>query len=244
MPEAVYILLPDSEEAKFQAGSDSHPRRRRPNLWFSLSMSLNIVFAFAFLGWSYRAFRHSERIPTIYSPAQSVIVHKLVKFHRGQDGTGDIPLYEQEPSDEVDQAWRALYDHPELRVPKSEAVKMVNATYPILNDPGNYILSLEMFHQIHCLDKLRHQLHPERGYPSYPQSHIRHCIGAIRQALMCYADVTPVVMQWSDAAGQAIQRDDIVHQCRDYSKIKHWADEHRMKRPAPDLSVYIESELN
>ena len=33
----------------------------------------------------------------------------------------------------------------------SEAVKLSNRTTPITNDPGYYAVTLEVFHQLHCL---------------------------------------------------------------------------------------------
>lgn len=85
---------------------------------------------------------------------------------------------------------------------------------------------------------LRQQLDPD-NYTLKSKVHLRHCVGAIRQALMCYADISPVVWQWSAQYKEAEQRDDIMHTCRDFDKIQEWAKEHSMGA-LPDLSVYIE----
>lgn len=37
------------------------------------------------------------------------------------------------------------------RIPKETAAKLVNYTIPIPGDPGYYIISLNVFHQLHCL---------------------------------------------------------------------------------------------
>ncbi|KAJ6620504.1 hypothetical protein B0H10DRAFT_1791774, partial [Mycena sp. CBHHK59/15] len=187
------------------------------------------------------------------APAQGVVEYKTVKFTRG---VGDgIPIYERRPSAAVDEAWERYTNvFAETKVPKSEAAKMVNKTYPILGDEENYILALDVFHQLHCLarlssnrrpqDILRQQLHPGHNYTHVPKSHARHCIGQIRQALMCSADISTVVWQWSMEQQEAEQRDDIVHMCRDYDKIQDWAREHVLKVPTPDFSVYIEDDLD
>jgi hypothetical protein len=143
------------------------------------------------------------------------------------------------------------------RVPKSEVVKMTNSTWPVLREEGNYVIALEVFHQLHCLvrpefislvfspitrchqDMLRQNLHPGYNYTVRSKVHLRHCIGAIRQALMCSADISPIVWQWSAKYEQAEQRDDILHTCRDFDKIQGWAKEHSMGF-LPDLTVYIE----
>ncbi|KAJ7659338.1 hypothetical protein DFH06DRAFT_990005 [Mycena polygramma] len=221
----------------------------------SFSLLLNAIFA---CYWMLHASQRPYGFPEAsYSPAQEAIAYKTVKFHRGlQD---DIPIYERPPSAAVDQAWEGLYEYAASRVPKSEVVKMTNKTWPILNEEGNYVIALDVFHQLHCLvstfhlrfpvvsvdgnhfnqDTLRQQLHPGHNYTLKSKVHLRHCIGALRQALMCYADTTPVVWQWSARYKEAEQRDDLVHRCRDFDAIKGWAKERSMGA-LPDLSVYIE----
>ncbi|KAJ7263130.1 hypothetical protein B0H12DRAFT_1180740 [Mycena haematopus] len=172
-----------------------------------------------------------------YSPAQHAIAYETVKFHRGlQD---DIPIYERPPSVDVDLAWEELYQYAASRVPRSEVAQMTNATWPILHEEGNYVIALDVFHQLHCLDILRQQLHPGHNYTVRSPVHLRHCVGAIRQALMCYADTSPVVWQWSTRYQEAEQRDDILHTCRDFNRIQNWAKERSMGS-LPDLTVYIE----
>ncbi|KAF7334528.1 hypothetical protein MVEN_02282600 [Mycena venus] len=187
------------------------------------------------------------------APAQQAVVYKTVKFHRGLED--DIPIYERPPSAEVDQAWEELYQYAASRIPKPEAVQMTNTTWPILHEEGNYVMALDVFHQLHCLvrpvlhplsrinscnqDILRQNLHPGHNYTLRSPVHLRHCVGAIRQALMCYADLSPVVWQWSARYKEAEQRDDILHTCRDFDRIQSWAKERSMGT-LPDLSVYIE----
>jgi hypothetical protein len=38
-----------------------------------------------------------------------------------------------------------------MKIPKSEAALLPNKTYPIKNEPGYYIIQLDVFHQLHCL---------------------------------------------------------------------------------------------
>ncbi|KAJ7696936.1 hypothetical protein B0H17DRAFT_928794, partial [Mycena rosella] len=169
------------------------------------------------------------------APAQSAVRTKLVKFTRGF--AHDVPIYERRPSPAVDEAWRGLYEFAETKISSAEAAKMPNRTWP-LGDETSYIVALDVFHQLHCLDILRWQLNPGHNYPQFSMGHIRHCIGAIRQALMCTADITPIVWQWSEKLGEAEQRDDVVHTCRDFSAIRDWAQDRF--QAFPNLTVYIE----
>ncbi|KAF7290935.1 hypothetical protein HMN09_01272100 [Mycena chlorophos] len=254
MPQAQYTRLSDSEEDKplFEgeepkaesrsAGLLNHRRWER-RLWFLLSGSLllNIVLVGLYL------LRPTVKgAPLLYSPAQSAVEYKLVRFSKGfnLDRPEPMPIYEQEPSDEGDVAWKALWFPNDLRLSKDEARKMHNGTTPLENDREHYMISLEVFHQLHCLDMIRQQLYPERNYTQLPMDHIRHCFGAVRQALMCHGDVTPVVFQWSTHFQQVVQRDDILHECRDFDKIRQWANEHQqLPGPSPDLTIFVEPDL-
>ncbi|KAJ6568675.1 hypothetical protein B0H19DRAFT_938236, partial [Mycena capillaripes] len=173
------------------------------------------------------------------APAQDIIEYKTIKFHRGVGD--DVPVFERSPSAEGDQAWEGLYADAASRVPKAEVMKMTNKTLPILHDQGNYMIALDVFHQLHCLDNIRQQLELPGGgnYTRLPMSHLRHCVGAIRQALMCYADTTPVVWQWSTELMQPEQRDDLLHTCRNFDKIQGWARQFRMlDGTEPGLTTY------
>ncbi|KAJ6542383.1 hypothetical protein DFH09DRAFT_1282617 [Mycena vulgaris] len=175
--------------------------------------------------------------PYIYSPAEDFVSHKLVKFTRGL--SGDVPIYERRRSPAVDAAWEALYSVAQIKMPRSEAVKMPNRTWSLVPYPGYYTFSLDVFHQLHCLDTLRKELHPGKNYTRAPAFHIRHCIGAIRQALMCSVDVTSVVWQWSDDLKSVEQRDDVVHVCRDYDRIRDWASQRTYPPEDFDETLYV-----
>ncbi|KAJ7466271.1 hypothetical protein B0H11DRAFT_1814598 [Mycena galericulata] len=246
-----YTLLRDPDEPhrlrENCADSDSYHSAHKasvgclPRRFLVLPAILNVILTFLLIGGNFNVNSNvNPRLPTVYSPAQTAVQYKIVKFTRGLGN--DIPIYEQPPSVAVDKAWRALYAFSETQVPKSEA----NKTWPILGDSDHYLLALDAFHQLHCLDILRQRLHPGHNYTRTGMSmnHIRHCIGAIRQGLMCAADISTVVWQWSHEFKRAEQRDDVPHVCRDYEKIQDWAKSHHAAEPFPDLSVYVEPDLD
>jgi hypothetical protein len=47
-------------------------------------------------------------------------------------------------------------------IEKSEAMRLPNQTVPTNGDPNQYIVGLDVFHQLHCLNHLRKTLYPER----------------------------------------------------------------------------------
>ncbi|KAK2011971.1 hypothetical protein LZ32DRAFT_320239 [Colletotrichum eremochloae] len=63
--------------------------------------------------------------------------------------------------------------------------------------------TLEVFHQLHCLDMIRRYTYPEfypvdkfRTRKEFMRDHIEHCIDMLRQALMCFGDTGLVTFHW------------------------------------------------
>ncbi|KAF7344830.1 hypothetical protein MVEN_01644300 [Mycena venus] len=225
---------------------DNGARRQPLSRALKVFCVLSAIMNFASL-WLLTTTRHSvcttvQDTPYLYSPAENVVTHRIVKFSRGL--ADDIPIYERRPSPAVDAAWHKLYSVAETRITKSEALKMPNRTWPLQREPGHYMFALDVFHQLHCLDVLRKQVHPGYNYTRIPISHVRHCIGAIRQALMCSADISTVVWQWSEERQLAEQRDDIVHVCRDFERIREWASRHTFVAQQSDFHVYVDDDLD
>ena len=168
-----------------------------------------------------------------------------------------VPLYQQKSSPEVDKAWRDLYPQV-LTIPASQAAKLPNKTAPVNGEDPNseYIVSLSVFHNLHCLDAVRRtlwQTYPEDGLKpanisghvyeerdeagahvhtesgsklQYTMKHLAHCIDGIRQQLMCDADVSPIVWQWSNEHQDVRIKTDTLHTCRNYDAILKWGQEH------------------
>nr|GAT43649.1 predicted protein [Mycena chlorophos] len=181
----------------------------------------------------------------IYSPAQSALSYKNIKFHSGFGA--DLPIFDQRPSDAVDDAWRGLYEFAYSKIPRSQAKLLVNKTYPVLGDdePKTYMLALDVFHQLHCLDEMRKAMYPDY-YPHTAEgintNHMRHCISSLRQSIMCTADITPIVWQWSVKLHAAKERSDVLHTCRDFDMLLDWSKEH-YGGEMQNMSIYIPDDL-
>lgn len=65
--------------------------------------------------------------------------------------------------------------------------------------------------------------------PKVPFNHIGHCINAIRESLMCSADVTPIVYYWDEQIQRSVPGFDAVHVCRDFEGIRKWALERKLE---------------
>ncbi|KZP06292.1 hypothetical protein FIBSPDRAFT_842279 [Athelia psychrophila] len=124
------------------------------------------------------------------APAYDAVEYELRKFSRARWMTP----WHGPPSDAVDDAWEALYNFGVSKIPKSDAAKMLNRTVAIPGDEENYVIALDVFHQLHCLNVIRQALAPDY-YPmlriNHDFDHVDHCVNSLRESLMCSVDITP-----------------------------------------------------
>jgi hypothetical protein len=137
-----------------------------------------------------------------------------------------------------------------------EARRLPNKTAPEAAYEGSgYYITLNVFHDLHCLDTSRQLIYyfldskwnsTYNPYTEYatPQDallafggkdmnivHVDHCIDGLRQSTMCNADITPNVFQWSEKVQEVRARATVVHECRNFEKIKQWAIAHHARTP-------------
>ncbi|KAF8993370.1 hypothetical protein BDQ17DRAFT_1312361 [Cyathus striatus] len=176
----------------------------------------------------------------LYSPAQRAVEYEVKSFTSGREHK---TIY-QGLSDDVDRAWGELYNHTILKIPKSEAALLPNKTYPIKEEPGYYIAGLDVFHQLHCLNLVRRALNKDH-YPNdvhLTEEHISHCVDSVRQSLMCNADISVNVWQWSDEVKGVVGYSTQAHSCKNFNKLLDWARDHRLHHWI-DTRFYIDDEL-
>lgn len=129
----------------------------------------------------------------------------------------------------------------------AEGAAKLNRTHPetyietLDSDPNHptYGTMLEVFHQLHCLNLVRQATWPlDRFDPAwgdlYPNDliepvgarmHVDHCIEALRLSLMCYADVTPMLIIRDESRALGSFADfNMHHKCRDFDKLVEWVD--------------------
>lgn len=131
-------------------------------------------------------------------------------------------------------------------ISKEEALQLPNKTLPETPyDGSGYLITLSVFHNLHCLDSIRRALYffadqkwdadhnpytqgkdvfavleESGGFDSTGIVHLDHCIDVLRQSLMCDSDIAPFVFQWSEKWGEVRTMGHTVHQCRDFWKVR------------------------
>jgi len=100
--------------------------------------------------------------------------------------------------------------------------------------------SIEVFHQLHCLNMLRKFTYPKEypevqelwtTRPQFLRSHLDHCIEMIRQNLMCVADVGVISYDWVSGWEVPFPDFNTWHKCRNFDDILDWTTAHRVHIP-------------
>ncbi|CAK48457.1 hypothetical protein AnigIFM63604_006335 [Aspergillus niger] len=108
----------------------------------------------------------------------------------------------------------------------------------LYRDPGYLIYGLGVYHQLHCLNRLRKSFYPDIFYPNMSTEQIEihkssykhaantisyttnsysdHCFDAIRQAILCHGDIS--LIYWWDPNYTYIDDDGIERYTEDYLK--------------------------
>ncbi|KAI1173835.1 hypothetical protein F4777DRAFT_580598 [Nemania sp. FL0916] len=163
-----------------------------------------------------------------YSPARDII-----SYHRGKfNNTLDVENpYKGERRDGIDELWYDISTkYLSFRLTKEELVAMdkySEKSVEFSDEKGGYMASLDVFHQVHCLNMIRQQVrrdqYPENTNPDAQKlEHIDHCIDMLREVVMCHGDVSVLTYTWKEGyqwpwANFAIERE-----CRDWNRITDW----------------------
>jgi hypothetical protein len=169
----------------------------------------------------------------VYSPAQTAVQYKrqTIVHNLKDDGAFRGP-----PRPELDEAWGDLLKYNNLRL-SGEDLQRANLTSVSLNDEqGGYLASLDVFHTLHCVNKIRKMYYSEYYHDPNPladqQEHFDHCIDLLRQVIMCHGDVSLHTYSWIDELRVPWPSMQTEHQCRKWDTLMEWSEEHHI----PDLT--------
>lgn len=135
-------------------------------------------------------------------------------------------------------------------------------TKPSKSVNGHYYATVEVYHQLHCLDITRkfiwrdHYKHVDtfQDPPEMVWEHvgkinvfktwyftdklIDHCIDLLRQVLMCNGEVG-LIFYTDVGEKQPVARVSTTHMCRDFSEMTEWVNKHdsELGEPAESVSV-------
>jgi hypothetical protein len=211
-------------------------RLLRWSSWISHGVLMTITIVF-FVLW--------VRAPSIddvvlYSPANEAVEYVGIIRFNGTLGTPSI--YRGPPSPETDAAWdRIALNARPIRMTLEQLLRTGEKPTPSMAGypeeyGGGYMASVEVIHQLHCVDMIRRASWGEED-PATSQEfkdspevfrriHLDHCIEMIRQNLMCRGDVTMLTYDWVKGVEGPLPNFNTPHRCRNLEKILDWVDEH------------------
>ncbi|KAF2465158.1 uncharacterized protein BDR25DRAFT_379910, partial [Lindgomyces ingoldianus] len=175
------------------------------------------------------------------APARNAIEHTIKSdFATNHSHYG---LFNGRPNTKNDDAWRELVNPTYFSVTDSEmqAAKMsTDEAIPLAE--GGYLGALAVYHQLHCLRRLRVYIYKEAYYSEedledikngpmddYTHAHLDHCIEALRLLVMCRGDVSLYTFTWAkdypNATKNILSRVNAPRQCVDWDRLESWAKE-------------------
>ncbi|KAI3612864.1 hypothetical protein WG66_005458 [Moniliophthora roreri] len=185
--------------------------------------------------------------PLLYSPVNHLLEEKIVTF-RNAIGN-DTTKYMGDPSPELDKAWDDLYGFGINKISKDDADQLPVKTVRIPSDPDHYVVALDVYHQLHCLNLIRkafywdyyHKLHPGPVINSSisEEEHVPHCIEHLRQSIVCASDVSAIVWYWDVEKNKTISRPAVPHTCKNFDKISEWANQPENRIYWNEFDLYV-----
>ncbi|KAE9374151.1 hypothetical protein N431DRAFT_464439 [Stipitochalara longipes BDJ] len=138
---------------------------------------------------------------------------------------------------EVDAAWGNITDAPTggaIGITK-EQWEEVNPfhEWPVMleedHGTGRYLASLDVFHQLHCVDLLRKSIHREYynehegSFAGAPEAVVmEHCVETLRQTLMCHGDMSLLTYNWVEGRDMPYPNFNTIHTCKDWDTLVAW----------------------
>ncbi|KAK0391013.1 hypothetical protein NLU13_0515 [Sarocladium strictum] len=221
-------------------------------------LSATILLGFLCVGLGVQLGKAMERSPaykeTDLVSVRSAIVEEKRPFHTTaktlENGTSTFSTeglkYVGPPSQEIDDAWKELMQPQILALSDEEAGEMKDLS--IKNDFGKRIMSLYMYHTLHCVNMVRKSLDFEYYYENHTEKmgddyrgHVYHCLDDIRQNIMCQGDLTPVPFYWDDIMRWPVGNTSQPHTCRNLDSIREWAMARRVGKGASPIGLPVEN---
>ncbi|KXT11382.1 hypothetical protein AC579_736 [Pseudocercospora musae] len=138
----------------------------------------------------------------------------------------DAPRFVGTPRAELDDNWDELLSVTTFNLSGPVAQPAHGQTHAF--EDGNYVMGLEVYHALHCVNAIRMYIFPDnyefREKKSETELHKHHCIDYLRQYVQCNADLTPMYAEWMGAY-RLVLKPYATHTCRDFSKIQEWIEE-------------------
>jgi hypothetical protein len=239
-------LVTEEHTKSVPSGNALYTRAQRPGrLWSILgyTAAISLVFSVGYLGGIYS--HNSEGSPWVIGPLGAPYANSPVYEDLGASRPvivkathiGEHNPFTGTPSGRTSLAWKALMSGYNVRVPR-RLLQPGQDSIPLSDGSDDVVGSLGVFHYLHCLDSIRHQIagmgchDTDWGADGVLPAHFDHCIESLRQWLICQPDLTLRTTYWTqgpDGETFAQANNTVEHTCVDWSRVAEWTQERQMR---------------
>ncbi|KAB8297741.1 hypothetical protein EYC80_001543 [Monilinia laxa] len=145
------------------------------------------------------------------------------------------------PRPELDAAYAKILEPMTTRITNEEhAHANLGTTTLALGDGSGYVGEMSVFHELHCIKRIRRHLNLDYYYPGLTGDelerenvHSDHCLEYWREAAMCRGDATMATMFWRDAVPTSRAWSD--HECINWNAFDTWARSRSLNMTDPSI---------
>ncbi|KAI1208031.1 uncharacterized protein F4807DRAFT_468908 [Annulohypoxylon truncatum] len=175
-----------------------------------------------------------SNVSLLWSPAQDIVEWET----RIIDAIPGSTPYTGYPNSVSDAAWADLLKGISLKI-LPEEMERLGYTSLALKDGSGFVGSLGVYHELHCIKRVRKMIYWNYYYPNmttdewhHQMGHIEHCLEQIRQSAICHGDVNVIPFSWLQDDEHQIPLPTMqfgsLHQCIKWDKLDAWAKERRL----------------
>lgn len=148
------------------------------------------------------------------------------------------------PSDAVEDAWAELEWIRTFPMTEEDVRKLGKDPDLVVKFPPEYgfghsayVAQLDIFHQLHCLNLLRHIAWgeydrdgktPKRPYSDLHWIHVAHCTEVLRENLMCSANLDVITFNWKETQDLPFADFNLNKKCTNAEILMDWQTEHTL----------------
>ncbi|KAI1753943.1 hypothetical protein F4782DRAFT_528873 [Xylaria castorea] len=174
--------------------------------------------------------RSAARLERSWSPVQDFVEYQESTEHATDPGHHSV--YSGPPSEKQDEAWDRLITPAYLNISRDELGRAGESFENVIElIGGGYIVSLAVYHELHCVRNLRLYLFQDRYYPNLTESqhgflkgHLDHCLEVLRMSIMCHGNTVLNSYRWDT---ETIDKPETTSNsrsvCVKWSSIEDWS---------------------
>ncbi|EPE30942.1 hypothetical protein GLAREA_03909 [Glarea lozoyensis ATCC 20868] len=224
--------------------SREHKRRypevslRRIAILFTIAqISLIITYTAVFLLLKERDSRDDNSTGDLrMSPARDAIRYEQRYFEKQGHVTSP---FSGEPRPALEEAWHNLLSGMNIRVSEEYLTPYGAKSLPLAG--GGYAAQLGMYHELHCLKKVRHWLYKDHYHHNATkeelarqENHIHHCLEWLRIVALCRGDTVLTTFEWGERNNLETEYP-IPRQCVDSDHLLSWSQHNAVDLSSPGL---------